>query len=51
MMGPMLAILHSLGMFIVDLSNSRHRLEAENLVLRHQLGIVSLSETYALKYW
>jgi hypothetical protein len=39
MMGPMLAILHSLGMFIVDLFKSRRRLEAENLFLRHQLGI------------
>jgi hypothetical protein len=35
----MLALLHSLGMFIVDLFKSRRRLEAENLFLRHQLGI------------
>src|SRR2546425_1119284 len=35
----MLAILHSLGMFIVDLFKSRRRLEAENLFLRHQLSI------------
>src|SRR4029453_7502125 len=35
----MLAILHSLGMFIVDLFKSRGRLEAENLFLRHQLSI------------
>jgi hypothetical protein len=35
----MLAILHSLGMFIVDLFKSRRRLEAENLFLRHQLNI------------
>jgi transposase InsO family protein len=35
----MLAILHSLGMFIVDLFKSRCRLEAENLFLRHQLNI------------
>jgi hypothetical protein len=35
----MLAILHSLGMFIVDLFKSRCRLEAENLFLRHQLSI------------
>jgi transposase InsO family protein len=35
----MLAVLHSLGMFIVDLFKSRRRLEAENLFLRHQLGI------------
>ena len=36
----MLAILHSLGMFIVDLFKSRRRLKAENLFLRHQLSIV-----------
>jgi hypothetical protein len=36
---PMLAILHSLGMFVVDLFKSRRRLEAENLFLRHQLSI------------
>jgi hypothetical protein len=35
----MLAILHSLGTFIVDLFKSRCRLEAENLFLRHQLSI------------
>jgi transposase InsO family protein len=35
----MLAILHSLGMFIVDLFKSRCRLEAENLFLRHQLSV------------
>jgi hypothetical protein len=35
----MLAILYSLGMFIVDLFKSRRRLEAENLFLRHQLSI------------
>jgi hypothetical protein len=35
----MLAILHSPGMFIVDLFKSRYRLEAENLFLRHQLSI------------
>src|SRR6266498_2620302 len=35
----MLAILNSLGMFIVDLFKSRCRLEAENLFLRHQLSI------------
>jgi hypothetical protein len=29
----MLALLHSLGMFIVDLFKSRRRLEAENLFL------------------
>src|SRR5215831_16047361 len=35
----MLAILNSLGMFIVDLFKSRCRPEAENLFLRHQLNI------------
>jgi hypothetical protein len=35
----MLAILHSLAMFILDLFKSRHRLEAENLFLRHRLSI------------
>jgi len=35
----MLAILHSLGMFVADLFKSRCRLEAENLFLRHQLSI------------
>jgi len=35
----MLAILHVLGMFIVDLFKSRRRLELENLFLRHQLSI------------
>ena len=35
----MLAVLHSLGMFIIDLFKSRRRLEAENLFLRHQLSI------------
>ena len=35
----MLAILQSLGMFIIDLFKSRRRLEAENLFLRHQPSI------------
>jgi hypothetical protein len=35
----MFAILHALGMLIVDLFKSRSRLEAENLFLRHQLNI------------
>jgi len=35
----MLAILSTLGMFIVDLFKSRRRLEAENLFLRDQLNI------------
>jgi transposase InsO family protein len=35
----MLAILYSLGIFIVDLFKPRCRLEIENLFLRHQLSI------------
>jgi len=35
----MFAILHALGMFFADLFKSRRRLEAENLLLRHQLTI------------
>ena len=35
----MLAILHLLGMFVVNLFKSRRRLEVENLFLRHQLNI------------
>ena len=53
----MFAILHALGMFVVDLFKSRWRLEAENLFLRHQFNIalrrapvrtenLSLSQTY-----
>jgi hypothetical protein len=35
----MLAVLYSLGMLFIDLFKSRRRLEAENLLLRHQLSI------------
>ncbi len=35
----MLAILHALGMLVADRFKSRCRLEAENLLLRHQLTI------------
>jgi hypothetical protein len=35
----MLAILRTLGIFVRDLLKSRHRLQAENLFLRHQLNI------------
>jgi hypothetical protein len=35
----MFAILHALGMFVADLFKSRSWLEAENLLLRHQLAI------------
>ena len=36
----MFAILHALGMFVADLFKSRSRLEAENLLLRHQLTML-----------
>jgi hypothetical protein len=32
-------ILHALGMFVAAMFKSRRRLEAENLLLRHQLNI------------
>ena len=35
----MLAILRALGIFVCDLLKSRHRLQADNLFLRHQLNI------------
>ena len=35
----MFAILHALGMFVVDLFKSRNRIEVENLFLCHQLNI------------
>ena len=35
----MFAILYALGMFLADLFKSRRRLEAENLLLRHQLSV------------
>ena len=35
----MFAMLHTLGMFVVDLFKSRSRVEAENLFLRHQPNI------------
>ena len=35
----MFVILHALGGFVTDLFKSRCRLEAENLLLRHQLTI------------
>jgi hypothetical protein len=35
----MLAVLHLLGKFVVNLFRSRRRLEVENLFLRHQLNI------------
>jgi len=33
----MLAVLHSIGMFVIDFFKSPRRLEAENLFLRHHL--------------
>jgi len=39
----MLAVLHLLAMFVVDLFKSRHRLEVENLFLRHQLNIAFIA--------
>src|SRR5262245_30218896 len=35
----MFALLHSLAMFVIDFFKSPHRLQAENLFLRHQLSI------------
>src|SRR3974377_2183274 len=35
----MFSILHTLAAFVADLVKSRSRLEAENLLLRHQLNI------------
>ena len=35
----MFVILHGLGMAVADIFKSRRRLEAENLFLRHQLGV------------
>ena len=35
----MFAILHAIEMFVADLFKSKSRLEAENLLLRHQLTI------------
>ena len=36
----MLAILYALRKLAIDLLKSRSRLEAENLLLRHQLNLV-----------
>jgi transposase InsO family protein len=35
----MISLLHALALFVRDLFKSRRRLEAENLILRHQLNI------------
>ena len=47
--GSMFAILHSLGMFVLDLFKSRCRLEAENLFLRHQLNIALRQAQFRLR--
>jgi hypothetical protein len=36
----MFGIIYLLGTFIADVLKSRHRLEVENLFLRHQLNII-----------
>jgi|GraSoi_2013_80cm_1033760.scaffolds.fasta_scaffold78868_1 hypothetical protein len=43
----MLAVLHSLGMLIIDVFKSRRRLEVENLFLRHQLEACAASSSIA----
>jgi hypothetical protein len=35
----MLVVLHLVGTFLADLFKSRHRLEVENIFLRHQLNV------------
>jgi transposase InsO family protein len=45
----MLAILHLLGTFVVNLFRSRRRLEVENLFLRHQLNIALRSAPHRLR--
>ena len=35
----MISALHALALFVRDLFKSRRRLEAENLILRHQLNV------------
>jgi putative transposase len=45
----MFAILHALGIFIADLFKSRSRLEAEILLLRHQLSIAMRRATPRLR--
>jgi transposase InsO family protein len=45
----MIAILHALGMFVADLFKSRSRLEAENLLLRHQLSIALRRKSLRLR--
>jgi hypothetical protein len=45
----MLAILHLLGTFVVNLFRSRRRLEVENLFLRHQLNIALRRAPHGLR--
>jgi hypothetical protein len=42
----MFVILHALGMLVADLFKSRTRLEAENLLLCHQLTICVYRKRY-----
>jgi transposase InsO family protein len=45
----MLAILYALGMFLADLFKSRSRLEAENLLLRHQLNLALRQKPHRIR--
>jgi hypothetical protein len=45
----MLAILYALGMFVADLFKSHSRLEAENLVLRHQLNLALRQKPFRIR--
>ena len=45
----MLAILYALVMFVADLFKSHSRLEAENLVLRHQLNLVLRQKPFRIR--
>jgi hypothetical protein len=47
--GAMLAILQLLGTFVANLFRSRHRLEVENLFLRHQLNIALRDAPHRLR--
>ena len=45
----MLAIFYALGMFVADLFKSHSRLEAENLVLRHQLNLALRQKPFRIR--
>ena len=49
--GRLLAILHLLGTFVVNLFRSRRRIEVENLFLRHQLNIALRRTTPSAAAW